>query len=161
MILNAEGQRTQHATKYFAFWANGGGGAIGMTYPNSPYYVYRRDPKFDFTADYANTDLGGYTANLFVRKYTSPASVFVLQGEYSLFVQPFAGPAMTKYKQSVSGAAIDSHLAKTALGSEADFEANWAAFQKYNDDNGYQAALAEYIANLKANWDKVTGPAIK
>jgi hypothetical protein len=161
MILNAEGQRTQHATKYFAFWANGGGGAVGMTYPNSPYYVYRRDPKFDFTSDYANTDLGSYTANLFVKKYVSPQSVFVLQGDYSLFVQPFSGPAMTKYSQAIQWPTMGAYVAKIIVGSTDDFEANWAVYEKYHNDNGYQAALAEYVANLKANWDKVTGPAIK
>ncbi len=160
MINGAEGQHMQHATQYFSFWASGAG-TVGRSYPNAPYYVYRRDPKFDFSADYANLDLPGYTSGLFMKKYLVPNATWTLAGSYNLFGPPFSGPAMTKYKQSVQGPTIDSYLAKTATGKEADFEANWVAFQKYNDDNGYQAALAEYIANLKANWDKVTGPVIK
>jgi ABC-type glycerol-3-phosphate transport system substrate-binding protein len=161
MILNAEGQRTQHATKYFSFWANGGGGAVGNTYPNSPYYVYRRDKGFDFSADYANVDLGGYTNNLFLKKYVSPNTTFTLQGEFSLFVQPFSGPAMTKFSQGVNWSTRGAMLAKVVTGTAGDFDTNWNSYLKYHTDNGYNEALAEYIASLKANWSQATGPVLK
>jgi len=159
-INGAEGQHMQHATQYFSFWASGFG-TVGRGYPNAPYYTYRKDAKFDFSVDYANLDLPGYTFGVFMKKYLVPNATWTLSGEYNLFGPPFAGPAMTKYKQAVQGTTIDSYLAKIATGKEADFESGWTAFQKYNDDNGYQAALAEYIANVKANWDKVTGPVLK
>jgi hypothetical protein len=160
MITAAEGQHLQHATAYFSFWSSGyGTGGRGI--PTAPYYVYRKDPKFDFSVDYANLDLPGYTSSLFMKKYLVPNATWVQGGAWNIFSNPFAGPAMTKYSQARQGPQVDSYIAKTMTGKESDFEANWAAFQKYNDDAGYQTALAEYTAELKANWDKFTGPVVK
>jgi len=96
-----------------------------------------------------------------MKQYLVPNATWTLAGSYNLFSGPFAGPAFTHWKQTVTGTQLGSLIAKMVTGATADFETNWAAFMKYNNDAGLKEATDEYIANLKANWDKVTGPVVK